>query len=92
MAIHTTYTEARAKLATLWDHVEQSRETIVIRRRGHEPMALLPAAEVENLLEHVHLLRSPRSAIRLFAALQSALDGEGRQLTIEELEKRAGVD
>ncbi|MBM3277101.1 MAG: Txe/YoeB family addiction module toxin [Candidatus Handelsmanbacteria bacterium] len=38
-------------------------------------MVILPAAELRSLEETAHLLRSPRNAQRLLAALQRALEG-----------------
>jgi toxin YoeB len=34
MAIQTTYTQARANLASLWDEVTLNREIVIIERRG----------------------------------------------------------
>lgn len=69
MAVKVSYSHARDHLAELWDEVEDSREVAVISRRGHEDMALLPAAELASLRETAHLLRSPANAARLLAAL-----------------------
>lgn len=91
MPMTTTYTEARAKLAKLWDRLEEDRELLVIERRGHEAMAMLPLAEVESLLETAHLLRSPENARRLLRALQRALDDEGEPRTLEQLERDLGL-
>ncbi len=64
-----TYSYARENLAKLWDEVEESREEIILTRRGHEDVALLPARELRSLQETAHLLRSPENAIRLLRAL-----------------------
>lgn len=64
-----TYSQAREKLADVWDHVEDTREEVILRRRGHEDLALLPAHELKSLQETAHLLRSPRNALRLLSAL-----------------------
>ncbi len=69
MPVKTSYSHARANLATLWDQVEDSREAAVIQRRGHEDMALIPADELTSLRETADLLRSPANAARLLAAL-----------------------
>jgi antitoxin YefM len=69
MSIEVTYAEARANLAKLCDEAEASREPILIRRRGRENMALIPADELAGLMETLHLLRSPRNADRLLLAL-----------------------
>ena len=73
MANRTTYTKARATLASLCDTVAESREPYVIERRNGENVALISEAELNSLLETAHLLRSPRNAQRLAAAL----DGGG---------------
>ncbi len=91
MAISVTYTEARAKLASLWDRLEQDRELLVIRRRGHESMAMLPLAEVEALQETAHLLRSPANARRLLSALQRALEDQGTPQTVQSLTRDLGL-
>ncbi len=63
-----TYSRARERLAEVWDEVEESREEVILRRRGHEDLALLPAHELRSLKETAHLLRSPRNAFRLLQA------------------------
>jgi len=70
-----TYSYARENLAKLWDEVEENREEIVLTRRGHEDMALLPAHELRALRETAHLLRSPRNAVRLLGALARSWGG-----------------
>jgi antitoxin YefM len=78
MAVKTTYSHARANLATLWEEVEDSREAAVIERRGHEDMALIPAAELASLRETAYLFRCPANAARLLAALTRARRGRSR--------------
>lgn len=68
----STYTQLRKNLAQIWDKIEDSREPLIVERRGHQPMAILPAEALEGVRETTHLLRSPRNAARLFAALQRA--------------------
>jgi antitoxin YefM len=72
MAKDTTYTEARANLASLCDHVAESREALIIHRRGARDVALVAADELEALTETAHLLRSPKNARRLMAAFRRA--------------------
>jgi antitoxin YefM len=72
MAVKVSYSHARDNLADLWNEVEDSREAAVIQRRGHEDMALIPADELASLRESAYLLRSPRNAARLLAALTRA--------------------
>jgi len=72
MANRTTYTQARANLASLCDQVAETREPYVIERRNGENVALVSEAELNSLLETAHLLRSPKNARRLAAALERA--------------------
>ena len=91
MPMTTTYSDARAKLASFWNRLEQDRDLLVIERRGHETMAMLPLAEIEGLLESVHLLRSPANARRLLRALQRALGDEGTPRSLEQLREELGI-
>jgi antitoxin YefM len=67
-----SYTFARANLARLLDEVTENRETVVIRRRKGEAVAMMAASELRSLMETAHLLRSPRNAERLLGALARA--------------------
>jgi antitoxin YefM len=92
MAVRTTYSEARAKLAHLLDTATDDRETVIISRRGRPDVALIAADELAGLLETAHLLRSPRNAERLHAALQRAREGGGTPMTLDELRRDVGLD
>jgi len=92
MPIQTTYTQARANFASLWDEATRNREIIIIERRGAESVALISADELEGLLETAYLLRSPKNAERLLRALIRARREEGTSKTIEELKSEVGFD
>ena len=64
MAIQTSYTNA--SFARLCSEATENRETIIIKRRGKKDVALVAADELSSLLETVHLVRSPKNALRLF--------------------------
>jgi antitoxin YefM len=91
MAIHTTYTEARANLAQLWDRATNDRETVIMSRRGADDVAMIAADELASLQETAHLLRSPANAARLLAALEQALRNQGESTTIEQLRREVGL-
>lgn len=86
-----SYTEARDRLASVWDQTVSTREPVVIDRRGHESVVLVPASEWEGLLETAHLLRSPANARRLLSALNRLEQGEGRELPLDALAEKAGM-
>lgn len=80
-----SYSDARANLASIWDRVIADRDPVVIKRRGKEAVAVLPAAELEAIMETAHLLRSPRNAERLLTALSRARERAGESSTVETL-------
>lgn len=90
--IETTYTQARARLASLFDRVTRDRETVIIRRRNADAVALISADELASLTETAHLLRSPKNAERLLSALARSWRGEGEPETVEELRLDLGLD
>lgn len=92
MAIQTTYTHARAQLASLMDEVTKNREVVIIQRRGSEDVAMIMADELAGILETAHLLRSPRNAERLLAALDRVRKGFGTPQTMVELRNEVGFE
>ena len=91
MVIQTTYTQARANFATLCNDVTANGEVVIIHRRGAEDVALISAAELTSLLETAHLLRSPKNAARLLAALTRSQKGKGKEIELEALIKELGL-
>ena len=92
MIRETSYSQARQHLAMLMDQVTDSREPVLIRRRGREPVALVAAEELAGWIETAYLLRSPENARRLREASERAAGGEGEPLSVEELRERLGLD
>ncbi len=80
-----SYTDARDRLATVWDETIATREPVVISRRGTESVVLVALDEWNGLLETAHLLRSPANARRLLGALKRLNQGEGQPLTVNQL-------
>ena len=92
MTHETTYSNARAHLAALMDQVTDTREPIVIRRRGAEPVALVAADELAGWMETAYLLRSPKNAQRLLEASGRAEAGEFIPMDIDQLRERLGIE
>ena len=92
MAIHTTYTKARANFAKLLDEVTKNQETVIINRRGEEKVAMIAQSELSSLLETAYLLRSPKNADRLITALERALKKKIKPMTIAKLRLEVGLD
>jgi antitoxin YefM len=91
MAKDTTYTKARANFASLCDEVAETREAVVIHRRGARDVALVAADELKSLMETAHLLRSPKNARRLIVALQRARSKRLKSQTVEKLRRDFGL-
>ncbi len=91
VAKEASYTEARANLAALCDEVAESREVLIIHRRGARDVALVAADELEALSETAHLLRSPKNAQRLMTALLRARNKKLKPQTVEQLRREFGL-
>ena len=92
MIHETTYTGARKRLSTLMDQVTDTREPVLIRRRGKELVALVAANELAGWMETAYLLRSPKNARPLREAATRAASGRGEPTGLEELRTRLGLD
>lgn len=91
MAKEASYTEARANLAALCDEVAESREVLIIHRRGARDVALVAADELASITETAHLLRSPKNAQRLVTALLRARNKKLKPRTVESLRREFGL-
>ena len=92
MPIHTTYTQARANLASLCDRVTSDREVVIIERRKAQSVALIDAAELSGLMETAHLMRSPKNAQRLAAALERSRAEIVEPQSVDGLRQELGLD
>lgn len=92
MAIHTSYSKARANLANLCNEVALNNEIVLINRRNAEDVALISASELSSLMETTHLLRSPKNAKRLLTALNRALLRTEKPTSVENLRKEFGLE
>lgn len=92
MAIHTTYSNARANFALLLDQVTDQQEIVIINRRGSDDVALVAVSELSSLLETAHLLRSPKNAQRLMTALKRAMGKKLKPQRIESLREEIGLE
>jgi antitoxin YefM len=51
MTSETTYTRLRGNRAAVLDQVVDRREAVIVRRKGSRDVALVPASELEGLIE-----------------------------------------
>lgn len=87
----TTYTSLRQSLASVLDRVANDHEVVIVRRKGDRKVAMIPADELTGLMETAHLLRSPKNAQRLLAALRRATARKGKPEPLEKLRREMGL-
>jgi antitoxin YefM len=85
--MEATYSYARAHLAELWDKAISNCEPVVLKRRGHEDVALISARELSSMLESIYLMRSPANARQLLDAYERAMAGEGETVDLDDLRR-----
>lgn len=81
---YVTLTELRANMAKHFDRVEQDRTELVVTRQNHEPVVVLPLAELEGLRETLHLLSTPANAERLRQSIAELDAGNGVERSLLE--------
>ena len=91
MPVETTYTSLRERLAAVLDQVANDHDVVIVRRRNAKDVALVPAEELSSLMETAHLLRSPKNAQRLLAALQRATRRKGKPESVDKLRREMGL-
>ncbi|ATQ67169.1 MULTISPECIES: type II toxin-antitoxin system Phd/YefM family antitoxin [Methylosinus] len=81
----TSYSDLRKNLAATLDRVTADHEPVVITRDRGKPAAVLISLEdFASYEETAHLLKSPRNAERLQAAIEALDAGEGKERKLAE--------
>ena len=88
----TSYSNARANLASILDEVVDQQQIFIVKRRNGKNVALIAEEELSSLLESVYLLRSPENAKRLHRALEWSESEDAQPQTIDELKQELGVE
>ena len=81
---HVSFTELRANMAKYLDQVEADRNEVIVTRQNHEPVVLMPLAELEGLRETLHLLSTPANAEHLLRSIAEANAGNVTERTLIE--------
>jgi antitoxin YefM len=76
---HVGFGELRRNRATHFDRVEADRTALVVTRRNHEDLVILPLAEFGSLRETLHLLGTPANARRLTEGMAQLDAGGGTE-------------
>ena len=78
------FSDLRANMARRFDEIEADRTELVVTREKHEPVVILPLAELEGLRESLHLLGTPANAKRLREAIAELDSGLGAERALAE--------
>ena len=96
LAKQTNYTNLRQNLASILDEAIADRSVIVVTRQGKEDVAILAADELANILETLHLFRSPANAQKLIAAMERAdaieNESDSKSESLAELCQELGIE
>jgi antitoxin YefM len=79
-----TYTTARANLATTMDKVCEDHEPLIITRNGQQSVVMISLDDYNAMEETAYLLRSPKNAQRLMAAIDQLEEAKGTERALLE--------
>jgi len=79
-----SYTSARANLAKSMDRVCEDHAPLAITRKGEGAVVMMSMEDYQSLEETAYLLRSPKNARRLMAAIGALESGQGREYELPE--------
>ena len=79
-----TYTEARENLAKTIQRVCRDHDPVIITRKREDSVVMMSLEDYESLTETAYLLKSPKNARRLLAAIAELDEGKGQQRTLVE--------
>jgi len=81
---HVTLTELRSNMAKHFDQVEADRTELIVTRQNHEPIVIMPLAELEGMRETLHLLSSAANADHLRRSMAELDAGRGVERDLTE--------
>jgi antitoxin YefM len=73
--VYVNYTELRQNLARYMDEVCDRHAPLVVTRQNARPVVLISQEEYDRMAETLHLMRSPRNALRLLQAMENTQAG-----------------
>ena len=79
-----TYTEARENLAQTIRRVCRNHDPVIITRKREDSVVMMSLEDYDSLTETAYLLKSPKNARRLLAAIAELEEGKGQERTLVE--------
>jgi antitoxin YefM len=91
MSLTINYDQAFNQFSEICDRVIVENNFVILERGDHGNVAVISAKELSSLLETLHLLKSPKNAIRLFEALEEADSRTVLPKTLNQLSQEVGL-
>ncbi|MEA5485579.1 MULTISPECIES: type II toxin-antitoxin system Phd/YefM family antitoxin [Pseudanabaena] len=91
MSLTIKYEQALNQFSEICDRVIAENNFVILERGDRENVAVISAKELSSLLETLHLLKSPKNAIRLFEALEEADSRTVLPKTLNQLSQEVGL-
>ena len=79
-----TYSAARANLAQTMNRVCEDHAPVIITRNSEQSVVMLSLDDYNALAETAYLLRTPKNAQRLLAAVAQLQSGQGKPARLVE--------
>jgi antitoxin YefM len=79
-----TYTEARQNLAQTIQRVCRDHDPVIITRKREDSVVMISLEDYDSLTETAYLLKSPKNARRLLAAVGELEQGKGTERKLVE--------
>jgi antitoxin YefM len=83
---HVNYTDLRQNLARYMDEVCDSNAPLVVTRQNARSVVMISQDEYESMTETLHLMKSPRNAVRLIQAMEDVKAGRVTERELIEIE------
>lgn len=78
-----TYTDARASLKSVMDHVINDRAEVVVTRKNREAVVMISLDEYNAIMATLHLQKSPANVRRLHASIAQLDAGDGEERAVD---------
>jgi antitoxin YefM len=82
---HVNYTDLRQNLARYTDEVCDSSAPLVVTRQNARSVVMISQDEYESMTETLHLMKSPRNAVRLIQAMEDVKAGRVTERELIEI-------
>ena len=80
--IAVNYTNAREKLKTYCDQVNDNDETVIITRKDNRNVVLISKDEYNNMLDNIKILKDPNYFIKLYKSIKELENNDLKQVYI----------